>query len=1187
MNLFDLLLTKKENPLEPTDQNPLGALDSSLILKLEQHIEKLQQEISQIKLHNQILEEENMELAKRPTLADYEYKNNLIQQLAIRLKKIDQGSVSKKAYEQLKKENLDLKQEVQTVTNDIEQVKCKVREYEDQNNTLQWQLEQTEAQKAIENSIEYDVLRRKYDALHASHNDIKRGFEQQVKENESLNLQLMQLHEQMEHMKQTLLLQEQKVVEYDSFPTEEDKEVDSDVEEIRFSQGTPHTEIVMKEELELPIFDHSDAEDVSEEMELLVEREIDEAEVEQAISEVLSKTVPKIGEDASSPFSNYDLSSFLPRADESERDYLKRVINKLNSFIKNIPQVNFDSTYEMDYSTAYVEGIIRKRTYESNHRFEQMKDRPYIGRVDYVTESGPKTMYLGEQGVDDSVTSWKAEAASLYYMRTVGQPIAHETLGDTIVDYIRQIDIQKGKITALHPPMTATSQYLNDEGLVSALANKRGLDMQSIVATLQREQYDLIRLPMNQPVVIQGSAGSGKSAIALHRLSYLLYRYQNLKPDRVAILGPNEAFLKHIQNVLPTLGDFGVKQTTFLELASSILMVSPSKVKRHKALEMAIIKTKGSLEFMDIVQSTTINMMNDLRIWAKAFSIKSLSIPVLPILRNMEKYQQLTLKDRENLYFNFFLNSFQHELQAENKVQAQTMQWIKEKAKSIEQNDLINLTLYGNDFITSEISTLREQWAENAIIHKYKRSSASKKNADKSRQQLISAIQKEIQLKMEHHSLQLKQMSPDTIEDRVIDQAWNHHVRNEVRIAKEGIILEQLAEEPVEVVSVETILEIPIFQQRLKEEQERVLHRLAMEKEAFFSARKALLHEMLQAESLMRLERAYYKEISLALKNQYGLEYKFSNEYGGYAFEEKLELSDADRDIIKKYVKKHLEFDYFDSYDEALRVAKSQGLLPDEYQSQDLYYEDLPALLHIARILQGLSKEHKLSYLIIDEAQDYMPYEIVELNALTQKNGLMLIGDLGQNLNPASSLEDWHSLDDLIGKPFYHELSATYRSTSQIVEVSNTIIEPFAAGKYKLSTETFREGAEVKWIETTGEVEEKILIAVLEEAIYTHNFESVAVVVKDESMLESYHYMIDPYFTVAIQTTAELPSNAKVIITTPTAVKGLEFEAVVIVSFQDYSFSDFDRKLAYVATSRALHQLYITFDKSMDCLITP
>jgi DNA helicase-2/ATP-dependent DNA helicase PcrA len=125
--------------------------------------------------------------------------------------------------------------------------------------------------------------------------------------------------------------------------------------------------------------------------------------------------------------------------------------------------------------------------------------------------------------------------------------------------------------------------------------------MQSIVATLQREQYEMIRLPLTKPIIIQGSAGSGKSAIALHRLSYLLYKYQNLKADRVAILGPNEAFLKHIQNVLPTLGDFGIKQSTFLGMACDILMISQSKVKRHQVTELGLIKMKGSLDFRQIV----------------------------------------------------------------------------------------------------------------------------------------------------------------------------------------------------------------------------------------------------------------------------------------------------------------------------------------------------------------------------------------------------------------------------------------------------------------------------------------------------------------------------------------------------------------------------------------------------------
>ncbi|MFD1206268.1 hypothetical protein ACFQ38_14310 [Sporosarcina contaminans] len=225
------------------------------------------------------------------------------------------------------------------------------------------------------------------------------------------------------------------------------------------------------------------------------------------------------------------------------------------------------------------------------------------------------------------------------------------------------------------------------------------------------------------------------------------------------------------------------------------------------------------------------------------------------------------------------------------------------------------------------------------------------------------------------------------------------------------------------------------------------------------------------------------------------------------------------------------------------------------------------------------------SYLIVDEAQDYMPYEITELHALTRKNGIMLIGDLGQNLNRANTLQDWNVHGELIGDLSLHELKATYRSTAQIVEVSNEIIGPFAWGNYSLSAETFREGETVEFLHFIENMDEVVLIHILEHAVYKSKYEPVAVIVKDESMIERYHYMIDPYFSVAIQTAGTLPTGTKVVITTPSAVKGLEFEAVVITHFNEYAPTDEDRKLAYVETSRALHQLYMIVERGKSCLV--
>lgn len=77
---------------------------------------------------------------------------------------------------------------------------------------------------------------------------------------------------------------------------------------------------------------------------------------------------------------------------------------------------------------------------------------------------------------------------------------------------------------------------------------------------------------MYKPLIIQGSAGSGKTTIALHRIAYLLYKYKNkITGEDIIILAPNKLFLDYISEVLPNLGVDKVKQSTFNKLSKEIL----------------------------------------------------------------------------------------------------------------------------------------------------------------------------------------------------------------------------------------------------------------------------------------------------------------------------------------------------------------------------------------------------------------------------------------------------------------------------------------------------------------------------------------------------------------------------------------------------------------------------------------
>ena len=91
--------------------------------------------------------------------------------------------------------------------------------------------------------------------------------------------------------------------------------------------------------------------------------------------------------------------------------------------------------------------------------------------------------------------------------------------------------------------------------------------MREIVATIQAEQDLVIRAPIDQILVVQGGPGTGKTAVALHRAAYLLFEHRRrLARDGVLVIGPNRAFLDYIGNVLPSLGERSVRQTTVLDL---------------------------------------------------------------------------------------------------------------------------------------------------------------------------------------------------------------------------------------------------------------------------------------------------------------------------------------------------------------------------------------------------------------------------------------------------------------------------------------------------------------------------------------------------------------------------------------------------------------------------------------------
>ena len=208
----------------------------------------------------------------------------------------------------------------------------------------------------------------------------------------------------------------------------------------------------------------------------------------------------------------------------------------------------------------------------------ELKSSPYFGRIDFSEEDfGINKMYVGRFGVtpentfEPLIVDWRAPIASLFYTGALGEAFYDAPKEKIEVNILakRQYIIKKEKLMG----MFDSALDIKDEILQMVLSSNASEKLKDIIMTIQKEQDDLIRQPRTKTIVVDGVAGSGKTTIALHRVAYLLYNYRKILQDKVLILGPNNVFMEYISLVLPSLGESGVKQTTFRDFAFDILEI--------------------------------------------------------------------------------------------------------------------------------------------------------------------------------------------------------------------------------------------------------------------------------------------------------------------------------------------------------------------------------------------------------------------------------------------------------------------------------------------------------------------------------------------------------------------------------------------------------------------------------------
>ncbi|MFC6182584.1 RNA polymerase recycling motor HelD [Lactiplantibacillus daowaiensis] len=206
---------------------------------------------------------------------------------------------------------------------------------------------------------------------------------------------------------------------------------------------------------------------------------------------------------------------------------------------------------------------------------KDLSNSPYFGRIDIQDspDEDAEQLYIGTASFVDEhqnflVYDWRAPISSVYYNGTLGEVQYQTPAGQQTTELTkkRQFQIDHGQIKN----MFDTNETVGDEILQAVLGEQNDAYMQNIVATIQKEQNDIIRDTYSDLLVVQGVAGSGKTSAILQRIAFLLYHSRaSLEADQMVLFSPNRLFSHYISDVLPSLGERNMRQVTLAEFLSA------------------------------------------------------------------------------------------------------------------------------------------------------------------------------------------------------------------------------------------------------------------------------------------------------------------------------------------------------------------------------------------------------------------------------------------------------------------------------------------------------------------------------------------------------------------------------------------------------------------------------------------
>lgn len=301
------------------------------------------------------------------------------------------------------------------------------------------------------------------------------------------------------------------------------------------------------------------------------------------------------------------------------------------------------------------------------------------------------------------------------------------------------------------------------------------------------------------------------------------------------------------------------------------------------------------------------------------------------------------------------------------------------------------------------------------------------------------------------------------------------------------------------------------------------------------------------------------------------------------------------RTAVQKWVKLWPGHTPLELYQQILghRPSKKKGLanvgfpdIPDRvikdslahFKRDEVAPEDLAPLVYVKSKLKGYKEDRQLDHVVVDEAQDFSPFQVDLLKRLTRGNAFTILGDLSQGIHAYQGIHRWEEFIEVFepAPTSYYTLEQSYRSTHEVMTFANQVISKLGAPA-ALAKPVFRSGAPAR-VEATTPDNLPARIADAVKGLRERKMASIAVIGRTEAHCQQLcHALIALGLDPELITPRQTSYRGGLSVIPAYLVKGLEFDAVIVAdaSHPAYGLTGRDAKLLYVACTRALHELVL------------